>query len=85
MTMLEGIGTTLAKLENVTERDGSNITKLVVYHESNKTTMERLEPMIQSHENNMNRQIGYQVSIALLSGGVGAGLGILMAHFWKVG
>ena len=46
-------------------------------------TLARLEPMIQNHENNMNRQIGYQGLIGLISGMIGALIGFVASRLWR--
>lgn len=46
-------------------------------------TLARLEPMIQAHENNMNRQIGYQGLIGVISGMIGALIGFVASRLWR--
>jgi hypothetical protein len=48
-----------------------------------KETLARLEPMIQAHEAAIQRQVGYQGLIGILSGMVGAVIGFIATRLFK--
>jgi hypothetical protein len=57
--------------------------EIMVTLSSLAATLARLEPMIQAHETAMNRQIGYQGLIGMVSGMIGALIGFLMSRLWR--
>lgn len=47
------------------------------------STLARLEPLIQAHEAQLQRQLGYMGLIGILSGGIGTLIGFIAARIWR--